>query len=172
MVGRAGVERGENAGLAVGGDFGDGLEAGVAEELHGEFAAFVHAAIFGGDAGLANPFLQAVDGFFVALFDFFADGVEIVGSQDGAGEIWEGECCGTYEGGGCGGVEESAAIDGVFRLRFIDGSVEREGVFVGHGSPRIFGARTTRGALGMARGYTGGEETSNAESRAATERGK
>src|SRR5438309_11455693 len=36
--GSAGVERGEDAGLAVGGDLGDLAEAGVAEHLHGQLA--------------------------------------------------------------------------------------------------------------------------------------
>ena len=48
----------------------DLVEAGVAEEAHHHVAAFGHAAIFGGDGGLANPVLQAVDGFVVALVDF------------------------------------------------------------------------------------------------------
>ncbi len=86
--GRAGVERGENSRLAVGGNFADLLEAGVAKESHGHFAAFVHAAIFGGDAGLADPFLKSVDRFLVTLFDFFANGVEIVGGEDGARQSW------------------------------------------------------------------------------------
>ena len=77
--GRAGVESGEDAGLAVGGDLGDLAEAGFAEHLHGELAAFAHAAIFGGDGGLVNPGLQALEGFVVALVDFRDDGVEVRG---------------------------------------------------------------------------------------------
>src|SRR5258708_12460145 len=69
----AGVERGEDAGLAVGGNLGDLREAGFAKHLHGELAAFVHAAIFGGDGGLANPGLQPLEGFVVSLVDFGDD---------------------------------------------------------------------------------------------------
>ncbi len=58
--GSAGIEGGEDAGLAVGGNLGDLREASFAEHLHGELAAFVHAAIFGGDGGLVNPGLQAL----------------------------------------------------------------------------------------------------------------
>src|ERR1700675_447029 len=45
-LGSTGVERGEDAGLAVGGNLGDLRESGVAQHLHGELTAFVHATIF------------------------------------------------------------------------------------------------------------------------------
>src|SRR5712692_8181646 len=81
--GSAGVEGGEDAGLAVGGNLGDLREAGFAKHLHGELAAFVHTAIFGGDGGLANPGLQALEGFVVTLVDFGEDGVEVGGCVGG-----------------------------------------------------------------------------------------
>src|SRR5205807_2859144 len=68
--GSPGVECGENAGLAVGGHFFDTAEPRLAEHLLHHLATFVHAAIFGGDGGLANPRLQAPDSFVVTLFDF------------------------------------------------------------------------------------------------------
>ena len=83
--GGAGVERGENAGLAVGGHLGDLREAGVAEHLHGQLAAFIHAAIFGGDGGLVNPGLQALERFVMTLGDFGEDGIEIGSSGPRAG---------------------------------------------------------------------------------------
>src|SRR5579863_5093098 len=75
----AGVEGGEDAGLAVGRYLGDLAKARIAQHAHGELAAFAHAAILGGDGGLVDPFLQALHGFAVAFFDFRADGVDIVG---------------------------------------------------------------------------------------------
>ena len=78
--GRAGVERGEDSGMAVGRDFGHLVEAGVAQHAHHHVAAFGHAAIFGGDGGLANPVLQPVDGFVVMLVDFGLNGLQIGGS--------------------------------------------------------------------------------------------
>ena len=60
--------------MAVGGDFGDSREARVAEKAHHVVAAFGHAAIFGGDGGLTNPVLKAMDGFVVMLIDFGLDG--------------------------------------------------------------------------------------------------
>src|SRR5712671_2350015 len=59
--GSAGIESGEDAGLAFGGDLADLAEAGFAQHLHGQLAAFVHAAIFCGDGGLVNPVLQALE---------------------------------------------------------------------------------------------------------------
>ena len=88
------VESGEDAGLAVGGHLRDALEARVAEEAHHQVAALGHAAILGGDGGLADPVLNAAEGFVVALFDFGLDGFEV--------------------GGGCGGGygEEEFAASG------------------------------------------------------------
>ena len=79
--GRAGVKCGENTGLAVGGHFFDAAEAGFAEHLHHQVAAFVHAAIFSGDGGLANPPLQALYGFVVMLLNFGANCCEVVGMR-------------------------------------------------------------------------------------------
>ena len=103
----AGVERGEDAGLAVGGNLGDVGESGVTQHAHGEVAAFVHAALLGGDRGLANPLLQTLHGFVVTLLDFFLDGGEIgvVGSERVAGESESGSA-------GGGSLEESASVHG------------------------------------------------------------
>ncbi len=80
----SGVEGGEDAGLAVGGNLGDGVESGVAQHAHGEVAAFLHAALLGGNRRLTNPLLQALHRFVVALFDFFLDGckVGVVGGEN------------------------------------------------------------------------------------------
>src|SRR6266404_657406 len=91
--GGAGVERGEDAGLAVGGDHGDLSEAGVAQHLHGELAAFVHTAVFGGDGGLANPGLQTLEGFVVALIDFGENGIEVGGGARPARKSERGSAC-------------------------------------------------------------------------------
>ena len=53
------------------------LKAGVAQHLHGQFAAFVHAAILGGDRGLADPGLQALHGLVVTLLDFIEHGLKV-----------------------------------------------------------------------------------------------
>src|SRR5712675_2598411 len=62
-LGGASVESGKDAGLAFGGDLGDLAEAGFAQHLHGQLAAFVHPAVFCGDGRLVNPGLQALEGF-------------------------------------------------------------------------------------------------------------
>src|SRR6267154_1323015 len=77
--GSAGIESAEDAGLAFGGNLGDLAEAGFAQHLHGQFAAFVHPAVFCGVGGLVNPGLQALEGFVMALLNFGEDGVEIGG---------------------------------------------------------------------------------------------
>jgi len=46
------------------------LEPCFAQHTHGQLAAFVHAAVFGGDGWLADPILQPLDGFVVAAFLF------------------------------------------------------------------------------------------------------
>ena len=104
----AGVERGEDTGLAVGGNFRDAVEAGVAQHAHGEVAAFVHAAVLGGNRRLANPLLQALHGFVVALFDFLLHGGEIgnVGGRErGSGE-------GERGGAGGGGLKKGSSVHG------------------------------------------------------------
>src|SRR5205807_1468080 len=77
----AGVERREDAGLAVGRDFRHLVEARVFEHAHGELAALVHAAVLGGDGRLSDPLLQACHGFVVALFDLREDRGEVVGAR-------------------------------------------------------------------------------------------
>ena len=63
-------------------------EAGVAQHAHGQVAAFVHAAVLGGDRGLANPLLQALHRFVVALLDFLLNGgkIGLIGSERVTGE--------------------------------------------------------------------------------------
>src|ERR1700687_6458802 len=104
--GSAGVQSGEDAGLAIGGDFGDLSEAGFAQHLHGEFATFVHAAIFSGDGRLTDPGLQALEGYVVALCDFGEDGVEVGGGGCTARPARDSESC----GGGGGTLQESSTV--------------------------------------------------------------
>src|SRR2546430_521527 len=103
---RAGVERGEDAGLAVGRDLRHLVEARVLEHAHGELAALVHAAVLGGDGGLPDPLLQARHGFVVMLVDLREDRGEVVGAPRRGGRA------GPREGGGGGGgaLEEGAAV--------------------------------------------------------------
>ena len=103
------VQRGDNAGLAVGGDSHRLLETCFAEHTHGQLAAFVHAAVFGGDGWLADPILQPLDGFIVAPFYFRANHLKIVGAV-GPGGPCEGGCTG-YRGGGST-LEEAASVAG------------------------------------------------------------
>ena len=58
--------------------------------------------------GLANPLLQALHGFVVALLDFFLDGSQVRVGVVGERVAGEGEGGGT---GGCG-VEEASSIHG------------------------------------------------------------
>ena len=74
---RTHVEGGKDARMPIGGNFGDLLEAGVAQHLHHHAAAFFHAAILGGNRGLAYPGLQALQSFIMALLDLRPDGVEV-----------------------------------------------------------------------------------------------
>ena len=113
------IQSGEDSRLAVGGDFCSLLKARFAQHTHHHVAAFVHAAILGGDGWLADPVLQALDGFVVAFFDFRPDGVEIAGG-----------CCAVRPGGpgesGCAGrnrggaLQESAAVGGRQKRRGIE----------------------------------------------------
>ena len=134
---RARVERRKNSGLAVGGDFGDLLEARVAEQAHGHVAAFVHAAIFRGDGRLLDPFLQSLDGFVVALFDFLADGVKVVSGAAPSALIWERERGGAYQACGCGALEEGAAITRGGTVGFVQLREDPypQHILVRHGSP-------------------------------------
>ncbi len=105
---RAGVERGEDAGLAIGGDFRGSLEAGLAQHAHGEVAAFVHAAVLGGNRGLANPRLQALHRFVMALFDFLLNDGKV---RVGAGRervLREGK----RGGAGGGGLKKRSSVHG------------------------------------------------------------
>src|SRR5215475_5301835 len=79
--GSARVECGENAGVAVGRHLLDHAEAGLLEHVHHELAAFVHVAVFGGDAWKLDPVLEALDGFVVMLIDFGAYRSEVVRSH-------------------------------------------------------------------------------------------
>src|SRR5262249_28083971 len=71
------IQRGKNAGLAVGRHFLDALKSRVAQQLHHQRAAFVHSAIFRGDGGLLDPVLQAFHRLFVVFFNFRADAVGV-----------------------------------------------------------------------------------------------
>ena len=106
--GSTGVERGEDTGLSVGGNFCNAVESGVAQHAHGEVAAFVHAAVLGGNRRLANPLLQTDHGFVVAFLDFFLDGAQVragIGSERVAGKSKSG-------GAGGSGLKESASVHG------------------------------------------------------------
>src|SRR5439155_855641 len=97
----AGVERGDDAGLAVGRDLGHLVEAGVLEQAHGKVAALVHAAVLGGDGRLPDPLLQARHGFVVALFDLRQDRGAVVGATrrgGSGGAAWGGGAGGTIRG--------------------------------------------------------------------------
>ena len=72
-----GIERRKDARLPVGGNLADGLEAGITEHLHGEFAAFVDLAVLSGDRGLANPGLQAFHSLVVTFSDLFENRVQV-----------------------------------------------------------------------------------------------
>ena len=74
---RARIQRGEDSRLAVGRHFRDAFESRFAEHAHGQFAAFVHTAVFRGDGRLANPILNALHGFVVAFFNLRANGIHV-----------------------------------------------------------------------------------------------
>ena len=85
---RAGVQCREDAGLAVGGDAGDLLEAGLPREAHHEVAPLGHPPPLGGDRRLPHPFLEACDALPMAPGDLRLNRVEaIVGPQD----LWKSE---------------------------------------------------------------------------------
>ena len=102
---RAGVERREDAGLAVGRYFGDLPESGVAQQPHRELAPLVHAAVLGRDRRLADPFLQALHRLVVTLFDLGEHGREIIAVSDRRAAR-QGEC----HRSGRRVLEESSAI--------------------------------------------------------------
>ena len=91
--------------MAIGRDLGHLVEAGVAQHAHHQVAACVHAAIFGGDGGLANPVLQPLDGFVVALGDLRFERFQI-GVFDGAGASGR-----SQRGRGHGALQEQTAIE-------------------------------------------------------------
>ena len=70
---RAGIERREHAGLAVGVDDLDLLESGIARELRHVLGAFARIAVLGGDRRQRDPVLQPLDRFVVALGDLALD---------------------------------------------------------------------------------------------------
>ncbi|HEX7680936.1 MAG TPA: hypothetical protein VF713_22560 [Thermoanaerobaculia bacterium] len=72
------------------------MKPGVEQHLHGQLAAFVHFPILGSDGGLANPGLQALYGFIMALLDLGPDRGEI--SPFGLREMRESECGGSGSG--------------------------------------------------------------------------
>ena len=82
---RSRVERGENAGEPIGGHPLGALEARVAQHAQEELHALLPADALGGDGGLADPLLQALDGFAVALLDLALDRSQIGGARQ-AGE--------------------------------------------------------------------------------------
>ena len=82
------------------------LEAGVAQHLHCQLAAFVHFPVLGGDGGLANPGLQTLHRFIMALFDLGPDGGEF--GPFGLQEMRKSEC----GSGGSGSHNEVSTIHG------------------------------------------------------------
>jgi hypothetical protein len=70
---RARVQRGEYAGVAVGGHPRRGLEAGLAGQADHRVAALLHPAVLGRDGGLLDPVAQALEAFVVALLDLGRD---------------------------------------------------------------------------------------------------
>ena len=80
------------------------VEAGVAEHAHHQVAAFVHAAVLGGDGGLADPVLQALDVLVVAFCDFGLEGLQVgSGGERAAG--------GQERGGGEAPLQEETAVE-------------------------------------------------------------
>jgi hypothetical protein len=77
------VQRAEHGRMAVRGDARDVLEAGLAQQVHHQVAAFLHPPVLGGDRGLPDPLLQAPQPFVVALSDLGADGVAPAGRRPG-----------------------------------------------------------------------------------------
>src|SRR5207247_1059838 len=68
-AGSPGVERGEDAGLTVGGPLRDLTEPRLPQHPHRELAALVHAPVLGGDRWLPDPLLQTLDALVVPLRD-------------------------------------------------------------------------------------------------------
>ena len=103
---RARVQGGENSRLSVARDFPHRIESGIPQESHGEVAALGHAAIFRGDGGLPDPFLEPMHGFVVMLVDFGVNRLDFGGVRS-AGPTRGGEC-------GCSGngpLQKGASIE-------------------------------------------------------------
>src|SRR5206468_1642433 len=96
--GRTSIERCEDTGLAIGRHAFDLLKARVAKKLHGQFAAFGHAAIFGSDGWLMNPLLEPLYRLSMSLLDLGANVIQF-GLLRGPG-AW----CATESGSACGGA--------------------------------------------------------------------
>src|SRR6185437_7548171 len=114
--GRAGVEGGEDAGLAIRGDFGYLLETGLAQHLHGELTTLIHAAVLCGNRRLANPGLKTLQGFVMPFCHFSTNGSQFflpcggrksrINSARGY-PLWQ-----SKHGGACGSAcEEAAAVE-------------------------------------------------------------
>src|SRR6266540_2713836 len=101
---RAGVERGEDAGLTVRRDLRDLAESRLPQQAHGEVAALGHAPVLGGDRRLPDPLLQALHRLVVAFLDLGEDRGEVgLMRPRGAGQRERG-------GGGGGALQEGSAI--------------------------------------------------------------
>ncbi len=74
---RTRVERGQNAGLSVGGYLRHLAESCVSKEAHGKVAAFADTFVLGGNRRLPDPLLQTLQGFVVALLDLRANRSEV-----------------------------------------------------------------------------------------------
>src|SRR3989442_1741027 len=74
---RRGVERGEDAGLTVGGQLRDLTEPRLPQHPHRELAALVHAPVLGGDRWLPDPLLQTLDALVVPLRDLREHGGQV-----------------------------------------------------------------------------------------------
>src|SRR2546426_9163147 len=104
-AGSPGVERGEDAGLTVGGQLRDLTEPRLPQHPHRELAALVQAPVLGGDRWLPDPLLQTLDAFVVPLRDLREHG-----GQVGFGFPGSARQCDS-NGGGCRVLEESSSID-------------------------------------------------------------
>src|SRR5436853_3876291 len=71
------VELREYTRLAVSRDPSHFGESRLAEESHGEIAAFAHSAVFGGDRRLFDPFLEPLYGFAVTFLYLGANSAQI-----------------------------------------------------------------------------------------------
>src|ERR1041384_7023362 len=104
---RARIECGENARLAIARDFGYRLESGIAQQLHGEFTAFVNATIFRGDRWLMDPLLQTAHVLVMLLRDLGKNWLQIFVIRCPR-HLWHRES----SGGGCCGLKKGSAVHG------------------------------------------------------------